>query len=405
MAATQTTQTAQPGAQPGAQPDLFDRFRVIDVDSHITEPPDVWTARVPASMRSKVPSIVRIDGVDTWMADDVRISTPGVVSMAGYDGIIPDYPKTFDEIPASMWDAQARLKHLDDQGIAAQVLYPNVGGFGNGYFLRLGDRELVKACVRAYNDWLIDWTGVAPDRLVPICAVPFWDLDFALEEIGRCLDMGHKAINFCNQPEHFGSPALADRHWDPIWALAQEAGVSVSFHIGGGDIGNLMNDEHNKGWRTNFAQVSAHIFMDNMLCISDLIFAGICHRFPELKFVSVESGVGWIPGVLEAMDWQWRNGGVPEEHPEYELLPSEYFRRQIYGCFWFEQAAARFALEQYPDNILYETDFPHPTCQHPGPKTPARHPREYAADALGGLDDAVLSKVLHDNAAGLYGLS
>ena len=387
------------------KPDLFDRFQVIDVDSHITEPPDVWTARMPASMHDKVPHIERIDGVDAWVAGGVRISSPGSVSMAGFDGVIPDFPKTYEEIPASMWDAHARIEHMDAEGIAAQVLYPNVGGFGNGYFLRIGERSLVNECVRTYNDWLLDWTSADPSRFVTVCAVPFWDKDFAIEEIQRCVDMGHKAINFCNQPQGYGSPPLADRYWDPIWAVAQEAGVSVSFHIGGGDIGGLMKDECNKGWRTNFAQVSAHIFLDNLQCISDLIFAGICHRFPDLKFVSVESGVGWIPGALEAMDWQWRNGGVPEEHPEYELLPSEYFRRQIYGCFWFEQAGARFAIEQFPDNILYETDFPHPTCQHPGPRTPARRPREYFSDALGDLDEEVLAKVLHDTAAKIYNLA
>jgi predicted TIM-barrel fold metal-dependent hydrolase len=151
-------------------------------------------------------------------------------------------------------------------------------------------------------------------------------------------------------------------------------------------------------------QVSSLILLGNIRCISDLIFGGICHRFPDLKFVSVESGVGWIPGILETFDWQWRNGGVREEHPEYDLLPSEYFRRQIYGCFWFERAGAEFAVEQFPDNVLYETDFPHPTCQHPGPRTPAIRPADYAESALANLSDDVLRKVLHDNAATLYGV-
>lgn len=386
-------------------PDLFDRFEIIDVDSHITEPPDVWTARMPKSLHEQVPHIERVDGEDVWMAGGMRISAPGTVSMAGFDGVVPDHPRTYEEIHESMWDASARVEHLNHEGITAQVLYPNVGGFGNGYFLRIGERDLVNECVKTYNDWLIDWTSVAPERFVPVCAVPFWDLDFAVAEIERCLEMGHKAINFCNQPQDYGAPPLADRHWDPIWAVTQEAGASVSFHIGGGDIGPMLQDESNKGWKTNFAQVSARIFIDNMHCISDLIFAGICHRFPDLKFVSVESGVGWIPGALEAMDWQWSNNGIKDEHPEYDLLPSEYFRRQIYGCFWFERAGARFAIEQYPDNILYETDYPHPTCQHPGPRTPAQHPRDYATGALSDLDDDLLRRVLHDTAAEIYGLS
>ena len=359
---------------------------------------------MPAKLHDQVPHIERIDGVDVWVAGSERIGTPGTTSMAGFDGIIPDHPATYDEIDASMYDADARLAHMDREGISVQILYPNVGGFGNGYFLRIGERDLVADCVRAYNDFLTDWTSADPQRLIPVTAVPFWDIDLAVAEVERCLANGHRAINFCNQPQDYGAPPLAHRHWDPIWALAQEAGVSVSFHVGGGNIGGLMADEAEMGWMTNFAKVSSLIMVDNMRCVGDLIFGGICHRFPELKFVSVESGAGWIPGVLETFDWQWRNGGATVEHPEYDLLPSEYFRRQIYGCFWFERESARWALEHYPDNILFETDFPHPTCQHPGPRTPAQRPREYAEEALASLDDEILAKVLHENAAALYDL-
>ena len=385
--------------------DLFDRYRVIDVDTHLTEPPDVWTARVPASLHDRVPHIERIDGQDVWMCDGERLGAPGFYSMAGHDGIMPQsIPQTYDDIDPSMYDPKARLAFLDEQGIHANVLYPNVGGFGNGYFLRLGDREAVAQCVRAYNDFLTDWCSAAPERLLAITAVPFWDIDLSIAEIERCAALGHRAVNFCNQPQDYGQPHLADRHWDPIWSTAQEAGLSVSFHVGGGNMGTQMVDVAGLGWMTNFAKVSSMIFLDNMRCIVDAIFGGVCHRFPDLKLVSVESGVGYLPGLLETMDWQWRNGGVHLEHPEYDLLPSEYFRRQMYGCFWFETAAARFAIEQYPDNILYETDYPHPTCQHPGPQTPARTPREYANDTLGGLADEVLAKVLHDNAAAIYGV-
>jgi len=156
------------------------------------------------------------------------------------------------------------------------------------------------------------------------------------------------------------------------------------------------------GVKTNFSKVSSTYFIDNARCLADLIFGGICHRFPALKFVSVESGVGWIQSVLEGFDWQWRNGGVTGEHPEYDLLPSEYFRRQIYGCFWFENEGIQTALELFPDNLLYETDFPHPTCQAPGPQTAAVNPRVYAEKALGSLPESTLQKVLHDNAASLY---
>jgi predicted TIM-barrel fold metal-dependent hydrolase len=385
--------------------DLFDTYKVIDVDTHLTEPPDTWTRSFPVSLHDKVPHIERIDGVDQWMVSGERIGAPGYYSMAGFDGIMPiSTPKTFDDIHPAMFDAKARLAFLDEEGVDAQILYPNVGGFGNGYFLRLGDRELVAQCVRAYNDFLTDWCSADPARLIPISAVPFWDLDLAISEIERCLDMGHKAINFCNQPQDYGQPPLASKHWDPIWKTVQDAGVPVSFHVGGGSMGTLFEDTANMGWMTNFAKVSSMIFMDNMRCMADLIFGGMCHRFPELKFVSVESGVGWLPGALETFDWQWNNGGVRDEHPEYDLTPSEYFRRQLYGCFWFEQHSALAAIDVLPDNIMFETDYPHPTCMHPGPRTAATRPREYAQKLLGGLPEDVIRKVLYETAAKVYGI-
>jgi uncharacterized protein len=263
---------------------------------------------------------------------------------------------------------------------------------------------MVAGCVRAYNDFLADWCSIAPNRLVAVTALPFWDLQLALDELRRCIALGHRAVNFCNQPQDYGQPSLSDRHWDPIWATAQEANLSVSFHVGGGSMGTMFEDTAKMGWMTNFSRVSSLIFLDNMRCMAELIFGGVCHRFPRLRFVSVESGIGWIPGALEAFDWQWRNGGVGMEHPEYDLLPSEYFRRQLYGCFWFEERSALAAIELYPDNILYETDFPHPTCQHPGPFTPAQWPRDYASTLLASVPADVTAKILHHTAAGLYGL-
>ncbi|MCB0995272.1 MAG: amidohydrolase [Acidimicrobiales bacterium] len=386
--------------------ELLAKHRIIDVDTHITEPPDVWTDRMSKSKwGDAIPHIERVDGVDAWFVGDERVGSPGPGSMAGFNGVVPSGPKTFDDIHPAMYDAAARLKLMDELGVDSQVLYSNVGGFGGQAFRKMGDAEFVAECLRAFNDFVIDFSSADPNRLIPVMSTPFWDVDFAVAEIERGVAKGHKAVNFCNQPDSHGEPPLASRHWDPIWAAAQDAGVPISFHIGGGDIGALMQDPAGMGFQANFAKVSSLIMVDNMRCVGDLIFGGICHRFPDLKFVSVESGVGWIPGVLETFDWQWRGGDICNEHPEYDLLPSEYFRRQIYGSFWFERASAIPAIEMYPDNILYETDYPHPTCQHPGPRSPGLEPRQYIDEALGALPDETLDKVLFSNAAALYGIS
>jgi predicted TIM-barrel fold metal-dependent hydrolase len=387
------------------QPSLFDRYQVIDIDTHITEPPDVWTARVPRKWGDRVPHIRRVNDRDLWMIGDKVIGGPGFYTAAGFNGTFPEAPLGYDDIPAASYEAKARLRFMDEEGIWAQVIYPNVGGFGSGRFLELGEPELMLDCVRAYNDFLYEWCSADLRRLVPVMATPFWDIAAAVAEIERCARLGYRSVLACSQPQAFEQPLLADAHWDPVWAAAQDAGMSVSFHIGAGDLSELGRDSARIGAKANFSRVSSTVFIDNGRCLADLFFGGVCHRFPRLKFVSVESGVGWLPFYLEAFDWQWQNNGVRVDHPEYDLLPSEYFQRQVYAAFWFEESGLDKVLEQYPGNILYETDYPHPTSMSPGPASIAEHPRDYADRVLSKYPEAVLRQVLHDNAAPLYGLS
>lgn len=385
---------------------IFDRCKPIDVDTHITEPPGVWVDRVSTKKwGDKVPHIKHVEGRDLWMIGDEMAGGPGFTTAAGFEGSYPEFRNGYDDIPKSSFDAKERLKYMDEEGIWAAVLYPNVGGFGSGGFLKLGEPELMLECVRAYNDFLVEWCSEDPARLVPVAAMPFWDVKECVKEVHRAASIGHKSILACSEPQAFGEPRLADRHWDPFWAAVNETGLPISFHIGAGDLSDITQDPCNLGQKAAFSRVSSTIFMQNMGCIADLIYGGVCHRYPELNLVSVESGVGWIPAFLEACDWQFSNGQVRRDHPEYDLLPSEYFKRQIYACFWFEKAALRATIEQVGDNLCWETDFPHPTCQHPGPANGfSQHPRDYVNEAMGDLDETLVAKVLHGNAAMLYGL-
>jgi uncharacterized protein len=380
---------------------------IIDTDTHVVEPPDLWTSRVASKWGDLVPHVEWDDTAreEAWYTGDDRLAGAGRAAMAGWNEYPPFHPRRFADTDPVAWDATKRLGLMDEYGIHAQVLYPNVAVFNAKSIVGMKDPELQVACVRAYNDFLVDWSSVAPDRYVPVASLPFWDLAATLAEIERCATIGHKGIIFTQDPSYFGLPMLTDRHWDPMWRSAEEKGLPVNFHIASGEVDLNGFGHPDNGPHANFAMMGISFFMGNAKTLSQLICGGICHRFPELDFVSVESGVGWIPFALEGLDWQWKNCGVPQEHPEYDLLPSEYFRRQIYGCFWFEQQVALDAIAQYPDNILFESDYPHPTCQHPGPRTPGQRPRDYAQDVLASLPDDVVRKVLHDNAAAVYRLS
>lgn len=396
-------------------------LRVVDSDTHIIEPPDLWTSRMSEGKWGDLIPHVRLessqisyktymDGEEepqahTWFVKDKPLMKAGAAAMAGWHEHAPNHPLTLDEIDAQTADPVRRLKRMDEDGIHAQVLYPNIQMFVSAEYLGVEvEPEYALETVRAYNDYIAEeWIATAPDRYIGMATVPFWDLEATKTEIERCKSLGHKGIIFTQQPDNYGLPTLDDRHWDGLWAAAQDMNMPVNFHIGAGKLPAMGHPDN--GPAANYALMSSSLYTTNIRTLGALVFSGICHRFPRLDFISVESGIGWIPFVLEAMDWQWQNCGVRKEHPEYDLLPSEYFKRQIYGCFWFEGGSARAAIDLLgPENFLYETDFPHPTSMSPGPASVARRPLDYIEAELGGLPEPTLAKLLHGNAARLYHL-
>lgn len=174
--------------------------------------------------------------------------------------------------------------------------------------------------------------------------LPFCDVPAAVAELQRCAPLGFETLLFCNRPQEHGQRWLRDRHRDPIWAAVHEAGLPIRFHVGGGHLAAQMADPAGIGQKANFARVSAVGFLDNARGVVDLITGGIPHRYPELELVSVESDAGWIPFIVEALDWPWKSSRVASEPPDYDPLPGESFRRQIYASFWFEEKGIAAAL-------------------------------------------------------------
>src|ERR1700676_291683 len=145
---------------------------LIDADSHITEPGDLWTSRVPARFRDDVPNVVRdADGRDVWLLGGVMICTIGATSAAGFPGFPANRPRTYEDLPPGSYDAAARLRYLDEAGIWAQVLYPNVGGFGSQQFRKIENPQVQQLCVAAYNDFLHEWASADPRRLITVCSI------------------------------------------------------------------------------------------------------------------------------------------------------------------------------------------------------------------------------------------
>ena len=375
-------------------------YTIIDVDTHVTESPDLWTKRAPAKMRDLVPRIeTDKDGKLSWIVGGTpMLASPGLTATAGV-GNFKNPPKTYEEMHPGAYDAKERLKYMDKMGIWAMVMYPNVGGFGAQEFLKLNDPELMLTCVQIYNDWQTEWASADSRRLLPITSTPFWDVSAAVKEVRRCAAMGHKGILFTGEPQFWGQPLLGERHWDPLWEVACELDLPISFHIGSGnmEMGLLQNKMAAYGKMAAFTELSVNIFLRNGIQLNDLLMSGVLARYPKIKFVSVESGIGWIPFALEALDYQFYGNSVAEEHPEFDMLPSQYFARNVYACYWFEQTAPRRLIDKVGvDNILFETDFPHPT---------SLYGEEVHARIKGGLSDceeSVRRKILWENGQKLY---
>jgi len=372
---------------------------IIDADTHITEPADVWTSRVPTRYVETMPTLRRgDDGVDVWMLGGRAIYRAGVTAPAGWPAWPPDFPATIEDCHPAAYDSSARVKYMDENGIWACALYPNIAGFGSQQFLAIED-PLAKLCaVRAYNDFLVDWTSTTPERFISILSLPFWDLDASVAEVERGAALGFRGALFTGEPQRFGLPFLADHHWDPLWAAVRDASMPVHFHIGGGEGESTeMTDRMVvQGHAGATAHAAVNLFMKNGIQCADLILSGVLERFPDVKFVSVESGVGWIPFMLEAADYSYLGAFRKGRARTEELLPSELFRRQVYCTYWFEQAAPKYLMDALPlDNVMFETDFPHTACLY-------GNIEETIERGLGGVSGDVRRKILWENAATLY---
>jgi uncharacterized protein len=385
-------------------------YSIIDADTHVTETPDLWTSRAPARMRDRVPRIeTGANGTQQWVLGKSKglmlgadnrdvLETQGIATTDGL-GSFKNPPKSFQEMHPGAYDPKARLKYMDEMGIWTMVMYPNVGGFGAQDFLRLDDPELMLTCVQIYNDWQTEWASTDSRRLLPITSIPFWDVAAATIEVRRCAAMGHRGILFTGEPQSFGQPLLGDAHWNPLWEVAVELGLPISFHIGSGAMPKsaMIDRIAAYGRAATYTMGAINLALQNAYQVSDLIMSGVLARYPTIKFVSVESGIGWIPFVLEAMDYQFHGNNVREERPEFDLLPSEYFARNVYACCSFEKVALRRLINEIgADNVMFETDFPHPTSLY-GDEVHAR-----IEGGLSDCEETIRRKILWQNAQKLY---
>ena len=386
--------------------------RILDSDTHCIETPDVWTSRLPKAWGDQVMHM-RYDKElkrDMWYVGNEAVNKGWRNASYGTTAKTRAErrdPATVDDVHPLCFDPKERIKVMDEWGIESAVLYPNGSGFALQPFLNLGQSEIAQAHLSAYNDFLLEeWVNPFPGRFIPMAVVSYWDIPGAVNEIERIADKGFGGIVTTGAPQVHGQPYLRDRSWDPYWAAAEAAGLPFAFHVANGDpevhtASDLLALEPVD---VSEARIQIDICLDNAMQCTDLLLSGILARFPKLKFVISESGVGWVPFMLEGVDERFKRQNV--RLPEFcGLLPSELFHRQVYVNTFFEHVEEWHVEKIGANNIMFQTDIPHPTGWY------SSHTNESAIgnfkdDALevtaGALGPESRHRVLWQNGADLY---
>jgi predicted TIM-barrel fold metal-dependent hydrolase len=385
---------------------VFGGRKVIDVDTHLVEPFDLWSSRAPANMRSRLPRVETIDGLRSWIIDEDKILSKGAVPACTISKDGEKWPglefiqKQIEDVDPGSYSVKERVAIMDQMGVDAQIIYPNILGFGGQNAVKV-DEDLRLATVEIFNDAMAEMQEASGQRMFPMAMLPWWDVNLSVIEIERAHGMGLKGLNINSDPHRFcrasGEPLpdLGQEYWYPMWEACEQYDMSINFHIGASE--ESMDFVGKQGWPGLHQDMrsglgGAMLFINNGKTMGNVILSGLLDRFTKLKFVSVESGLGWIPFLLEAIDYQMSETGA--NACKLQRKPSEYFKSNFYACFWFERKNLVHDIRQLGvDNCLFETDYPHPICLYPV---------DNMDTALEGLTEEEKNKVLSGNATWVY---
>jgi predicted TIM-barrel fold metal-dependent hydrolase len=327
---------------------------IISADSHVIEPGDLWTSKLKGRFGDAAPNFSARANNDTRGMDPTR-----------------------------------RLSEMMEDGVSAEVLYPTrgLGLFG------IEDPALQEACFEVYNDWIMDYCSVNPDRLVGIPCIPIYDVNKGIKEMERCLKQGMKGALIWEVP-HPDYP-LSSPHYEPFWEAAQDLGAPINVHILTG-FNYTRNNPNRHGGIDHYRDTVNHKVAEAVDALFNLIFFGILDRYPRLKFVIVESEIGWIPFFLQQWDYYAKRHAKVSPLP-FEHEPSFYFHRQVWATF-FNDAVGGHLFDWFgQDKFMWSSDFPHPNSTWPNSD-------KVIARDMGNLPKEVQEKLLCTNVAKLYDL-
>ncbi len=360
--------------------------RIISCDDHLDAnalPPDLWTARLPRRLQAVGPRVIETANGRFWAVDDTALwrsggmdpRFPNAITRAGIedDGFRPSNPTL-------------RLTDMDRDGIEASVIYGPITGLAPA---AMHDPELRLACHRAFNDWATEFNRTDPARLCVLAMLPADDPAAAAAEVARVATRGHRGV----QLGHFqAATPIHDPAWEPLWAACAETGLPLAFHLIGGTYMLRLNPG---SWEMAAFAAVAPMQLDEVLAA--VILSGILERHPRLRVVMGESGIGWVPYVLERLEVEHDKYASRTRDHRCAVRPTELFRRQVYVTFEEDRVGIPLIPAIGADNVMWASDYPHPDSTFP-------RSRAAIAETFHGIDPSITRRVVAENCARLYGI-
>jgi predicted TIM-barrel fold metal-dependent hydrolase len=369
-------------------------YTIISVDDHLIEPADVFEGRVPAALADQAPRVITLDdGRETWVYEEGFYPQVGLNAVAGRPKAEWSMePARFDEMRRGCYDIEARVRDMDLDGIYASLCFPSlIAGFAGTIFANSKDQALGLACLRAWNDWHIEeWAGPHPDRIIPLQLPWLRDPEIAAADVRRNAERGFKAISFPENPVDLKLPSVHTDHWDPFLRACEETQTVICLHNGSSSWTAARSPGAPLELYTSLFSVNA------IAAAADWLGARIPTRFPEIRVAFSEGGIGWVPMLIDRIDYVLDHSAVGSQGwDDPSLSPTDALRRNFWFCTI--DIPSTMALREHIgiDHICLESDYPH--ADSTWPDTQLR-----AVDGLRDFTPTEVRKVTWENASTLF---
>jgi predicted TIM-barrel fold metal-dependent hydrolase len=370
-------------------------YSVISADNHVVEPPGTFVDRVPAHLKDRVPRVLPArDGGEGWSLDGKPPINSFTDRRVGSTLLSPGGGLHWKDMPSGTYDGAAHVADMALDGIDAAVLYPD--------FMRKvyewPDREVELACIRAYNDWLLDeFCAADPGRLIGMCMLPTDDgMGELVDEARRVLAKGARGFFLPYYPER----PLHDPYYDPLWEIISSSGAVASLHSGFGGSRPPSPAPTPAGLESSDVRWAGAVqsYFSAIQPLTRLIFAGTFQRFPSLKILAAEVNGGWVPYWMQEMN-DTLGRGVQRAGRTLEVEPADSVGTNVFVTVLADRIGFKLAREdeRLANAMLYSIDYRHSITLWP-------HSREIIPELTVGMDDSIRQKILAGNAVRIFHL-